>query len=68
VAAKNRTLVITTVDQDAARRQYLEAQGIRVLALVSQDTVFEPSQILDALSAEGVRTLLVHGDEKTHPP
>lgn len=65
VAAKNRTLVITTVDHDAAQRQHLEAQGIRVLALLSQDAFFEPSQILDAISAEGVRTLLVHGDEKT---
>lgn len=62
----SRILVITSSEHDAAKRQELEAKGIRVIALPFKHRLaFEPSEILERLSALGVRTLLVHGHETT---
>lgn len=63
--AGGRILVMTKVDHDEGRRQQLESRGVRVVAIPSLSEVsFEPSEVLDLLTSEGVRTLLVHGDEK----
>lgn len=65
-AEAGRIVVITTKDHDVGQRNRLQAEGIRVIELSSRDGVsFEPSQILERLSLEGVRTLLVHGEETT---
>lgn len=61
-----RLLVITTENPDVGLRQRLEAQGVRVIALPSSDGLsFKPSHVLARLSAEGIRTLLVHGEDPT---
>lgn len=58
-------LVLTSLEHDAKRRHQLESQGVRVIPLPSiHQRAFVPSEVLDLLSAEGVRTLLVHGDDE----
>lgn len=65
LVAENRMLVVAAIDHDVTRRQRLEVQGIQVIALPYQEEAgFDPLQVLERLSVEGVRTLLVHGDEK----
>ena len=62
----SRILVITVKGHAVEQKQRLEARGVRVIELPSRDGIsFEPSQIIELLSVEGVKTLLVHGEETT---
>lgn len=59
-----RLMVVTGPDHDRSRLSSLLAQGVRVLVLAESSGEYGPlGALLEALGREGVRTLLVQGDD-----